>query len=368
MRYFKIIIFLIVPVAGCVSDYLPELTENDELLVVEGLITDQPGENTINIYRTLAIWTKDWRTPLKKCKVWITDDLDNSDTLRQVVVGTYVTDSATFIGIPGRKYTLHFTSLEADGMRNYESIPMKMKPVPPIDSIYYEKRDYTYSYLPYEGCQIYLDTHDQEDSCNFYRWKYEETWEFRIPFPDVINRICWGYEKSTQILIKNTSFLESDKVVRFPLRLIKNPVDRLEVRYSILVNQYSLNEDEYDYWQRLQNSLLQVGGLYDIIPSSIPGNVYCREDKLEKVLGYFSVSSVKSKRYFITDHFKGWNTMYLDCADSVYRGPEHIEGNGVNWWVIYDFSDSVPPSTVLTNKRICGDCTGRGTSVRPDFW
>ncbi len=367
MRYSRIIIFLIIPIAGCVSEYFPLLNENEELLVVEGLITDQPGENTINIYRTLAIWTRDWRTPLKKCKVWITDDLGSADTLRQVVVGTYVTDSATFIGVPGRKYTLHFTSLETDGIRTYESLPMKMKPVPPIDSIYYEKRYYTYVYLPYEGCQIYLDTHDPEDSCKFYRWDYKETWEFRLPF-DVKNRICWGNEISGEILIKNTSLLESDRVVKYPLKLIKNPVDRLGVKYSLLVKQYSLNEDEFDYWQKLQSTMQQVGGLYDFIPSTIPGNIYCLEDRYEKVLGYFSVSAVKSKRYFITDHFEGWNKMYVDCADSTHFGTDHIEGYGVTLWVIYDWTDSIPPRTILTNKRVCGDCTARGTIFRPDFW
>jgi hypothetical protein len=80
------------------------------------------------------------------------------------------------------------------------------------------------------------------------------------------------------------------------LKFISNLTDRLRVGYSILVDQYSLNEDEYLYWEKLQSITEQVGGLYDIIPSPVPSNVYCVDDPNEKVLGYFSVSANTSKR------------------------------------------------------------------------
>ena len=121
----------------------------------------------------------------------------------------------------------------------------------------------------------------------------------------------------SEINIKNTSVLEQDKIERFPLNFISNQTDRLKVKYSMLVNQYSLNEDEYLYWEKLQNMSEQVGGLYDMIPSAIPSNVYCIDDPNEKVLGYFSVSASSSKRIFIKDHFAGIFTPYTDelCVD-----------------------------------------------------
>jgi len=364
-RTWIIIIYFIT--AGCVAEYFPDIRENDEVIVVKGLITDQPGENTVEIYRSLSIWTSEFRNPIKKCTVWITDDLGNTDTLRKVQDGKWVTDSAEFTGIPGRSYILSFTSLEKDGMHTYESIPMKMKPVPAIDSIYYEKKEFIISHLSVEGAQIYLDTHDTDDSCRFYRWEYEETWEFRIPYPDVINRTCWGNQKSTEILIKNTSFLESDKVSGFPLKVITNPVDRLLVKYCLSVWQYSLTEDEYDYWQRLQNSVKQVGGLYDVIPASVTGNIYCRENRMEKVLGYFSVSAVKSQRRFITDNFRGMNMLYHGCVDSTVYGTDPVfVGN--SWWLLIDYTDSIPPRRYYTRDRACADCTIRGRNTRPSYW
>ncbi len=362
------------------------------MLVVEGLITDQPGQDTVKIYKTLSVWTKEWRTALENCSVWITDDMSNLYHLRRVEDGIYVTDPATFRGMPGRKYTLHFTAKTNGELHSYESLPMKMIPVPPIDTIYFEKRNYTYQNIPTEGCQIYLETHDPADSCRFYRWDYQETWEIRLPF-NVENKVCWASEKSKDIMIKNTSLLSKNMIERYPMKLITNPVERLGIKYSLLVNQYSLNEDEYYFWEKLQNSVEIVGGLYDIIPSTIPGNIYCHEDKLEKVLGYFSVSAVKSKRLFIKDKFIGKYQMYENCVtdtaylripndtnflywgfltypDSPYpRNLDTISQESWNttWWVLNEFRDSIPPMRYRDKQKVVRRLHGKRNQYKTLF-
>ncbi|HOO99740.1 MAG TPA: DUF4249 domain-containing protein [Bacteroidales bacterium] len=372
MRWLIFILVILPVLTGCVTEYIPDLNEDEELLVVEGLITDRPEENYIRIYKTYPLWSKTFRTAVKNCTVWISDDNGRTDTLENRSEGVYVTDPDTFTGEPGRIYTLHFSALTGDGIHNYESLPMKMIPVPPIDTIYYERRNYVINHLPAEGCQIYFDSYDPSSQCYFYRWEYDETWEFRLPFYDTRNRVCWSSEKSSEILIKNTSLLNESRVTRFPLKLIKNPVERLTVKYSILLTQYSLNEEEYNYWEKLGNSAQLVGGLYDIIPSTIPGNIFCLEDKLEKVLGYFSVSAVTSRRFFISDNFIGRNGLYDECLSDVSEvftsDPDTIEGIWQSFWILYDYTDSVPPSVILTNRKYCGDCTSRGSNVRPSFW
>jgi hypothetical protein len=367
MRNIRLILLFLIISGGCVTEYIPDLHENEELLVVEGLITDQPGPNTINIYKTYPVWTKDFRTPLKQCRVWISDETGKINTLEEKSEGVYITDPADFRGTPGKTYTLHFTAISGGELHTYESLPVTMIPVPPIERIYFEKRDYIYNHLPFEGCQIYIDAHDPAGLCRFYRWEYSETWEFRLPF-DVPNKLCWASENSKEILLKNASLIDENRVSKYPMKLIDNPVDRLGIKYSILVDQYSLTEEEYLYWERLKNSREQVGGLYDIIPSTITGNIFCREDKLEKVLGYFSVSGLSSRRMFISEHFTGWNTLYLNCVTDTIAGTDPIPGENESFWVLYDYTDSVPPVRYVTNKKVCGDCTSRGTTVRPSFW
>jgi hypothetical protein len=140
------------------------------------------------------------------------------------------------------------------------------------------------------------------------------------------------------------------------------------VKYSILVNQYSLNEDEYLYWEKLQNIGEQVGGLYDIIPSSVPSNVFSLVDPNEKVLGYFSVSAITSKRIFIKDYFAGTVTPYTDarCIADTIPGNGPIKDLNYTVWILVQ--SSLPPYIVTTNDEGCADCTLRGTNVKPDFW
>ena len=128
-----------------------------------------------------------------------------------------------------------------------------------------------------------------------------------------------------------------------------------------------MSEDEYIYWEKIQNITEQVGGLYDIIPASVSSNIRCIEDPSEQVLGYFSVSAKVSKRIFIQDNFEGIINQYPDC---VTRRTPYVDppGLGINIWILDDEPYAIPPYRILTNKKGCADCTVRGSNVEPDFW
>jgi hypothetical protein len=266
---------------------------------------------------------------------------------------------------------LHINTNNSVSNHTYESTPIELKPVPPIDSVYYEKVTIvaaTNTSAAEEGAQVYLNTQDPANQCKYYRWEFTETWEFILPYA-VPNKTCWVSANSNMINIKNTSAISEDKIVRYPLNFVSNQTDRLKVKYSILVNQYSLNEDEYQYWDKLQNMSQQVGSLYDIIPSSVSSNVYCLDNPNEKVLGYFSVSAKSSKRIFIKDHFAGMPDPYSanNCiADTISGGAPLPQGLNSTVWII--ITSIMPPYVVTTYSKGCYDCTVRGANVEPAFW
>jgi len=354
---------------GCIVQFIPETDENQELLVVEGLITDQPYPNTIKLSTSLPLGEANSAKPLVGCKVSISDDLGENFNLLETVPGTFITPG-NFLGMVGRSYTLHIKTGASNGNLNYESIPMKMLPCPPIDSIYYEKKAINFQNVTdqdAEGCNIYLDTHDPENQCDFYRWEYSETWEFRLPYM-VPNNTCWISSNSDRINIKSTASLTRDRITRYPLNYVSNATDRLKFKYSMLVNQYSLTEDEFTYWEKLQNISDNVGGLYDITPASIPSNIWCVDAPGEKVLGYFSVSATSSKRIFIKDKFKGIVDLYTSCiADTIYPGTP-IQNLGTYVWVIIDYQVPTQSYKVTTRIKGCYDCSVRGTTIEPFFW
>lgn len=359
-------------ISGCITPFLPETDEDPNLMVVEGLITDQPEVNMVKLSRSMPLGKTAKLRPLKGCIVSITDDVGNLFYLNESnTAGTYLTDTSIFRGVVGRKYTLHINTNNAtDSHYTYESLPIEMRAVPPIDTLYYEKvviHEKDENHQLQEGSQVYLNAYDRKGECRFYRWSYIETWKFQLPY-SVPNQTCWITSNSSDINIKNTSILSEDRVTRLPVKFISNETDRLAVRYSILVNQFSVGEDEFSYWDKLQNISEDVGGLYDIVPSSIPGNIFCIEDPGEQVLGYFSVSAKSSKRIYIDENFRGLVNPYLECPSDTIFNNNQIPGLNTFAWVIIDQSYAQPPYKIITNIKSCADCTIRGTTTRPDFW
>lgn len=367
-----IIIAILLFLSSCITQFIPRTTEDKELLVVEGLITDKPGVNTIKLSKSVPLGIVSNAKPLSGCDISISDDLGNVFGLHESEAGTYETDPQNFRGEIGRSYILHISTNNAYRNLRYESYPVQMKPVPPIDSLYYEKltlQEGSGAIASQEGCQIFLDTHDPTNVCKFYRWEYKETWEIHLPYA-VPNAICWVSNNSNVINVKNASVFTENRINKYPLDFISNLSDRLRVKYSILVNQYSLNEDEYDYWGKLQNISEQVGGLYDIIPSGVPSNVYCLSDPEEKVLGYFSVSANSSKRLFIKDRFAGILSPYTDdtCISDTIFAPNPVPDLNLHVWVIIEHPLPPPSYKVITRLKGCYDCTVRGTNIEPDYW
>ena len=361
---------ILVILTRCVTEFVPVTKENQELLVVEALITNKPEAYTIKLSRSLPLGERLTSNPQKGASVTITDDNGGVYTTTETTPGSYSTDPSVFIGETGRKYALHITLTEIGGVpKHYESLPVEMTVVPAIDSLYYEKVSLSHlaGYTPNDGAQVYLDTHSADNSCKYYRWEFVETWEFHLPYM-VPNNICWISNSSSLINVKSTAAIAEDKIMRYPLNFISNETDRLSIKYSILVNQYSLNEDEFNYWDKFKNISEQVGGLYDITPSSVPTNIWCTDDPSERVLGYFSVSACSSKRLFIKSNFRGLINLYSNCiADTIWT-PGPIPHLGTSIWVIIEHTIPPPSYRVTTYEKGCYDCTVRGTNDEPSYW
>jgi len=352
---------------GCVKEFIPEIHQSPYLIVVDGLITNQPEVYTIKLSWSIPVREKT-SVPLTGCDVTVHDDLGNVYQFRESSTpGTYNSDITTFQGMAGRTYTLHINTKNATPKRySYESFPVEMKPVPPIDSLFYEKvliKRATLEMVATEGCQIYLNTYDPDVDCRFLRWDYTETWKCQIPYANVVNKICWISNNSNNINIKNTLSLSESLIYRHPISFISNESDRLSIRYSINVNQYSLSKNEFLYWDDLGKITDNVGGLYDIIPYSITSNVFCIEDPDEQVLGFFSVSARTSKRIYVDEMFSGLkNIYYPECLDVLIGTSYPSSGQNEWWWVIVYYG------LWMTHHKWCADCTARGTTTRPEFW
>jgi hypothetical protein len=274
------------------------------------------------------------------------------------------------------------------------SDPVTPKQTPPIDSV-------SWTIGPDEIAQtqalyIFVNTHDPANNTHFYRWDFTETWKHEALYKDYYtvqngyyflspdttskNWNCWNNASSTNILLGSSAALSADIISQAPLTKIFQNDPRMDIRYSILVRQYALDAPAYDYWALVQKQSQTLGGLFDIQPARLTGNLHNLKDPAEPVYGYVSASSIKEKRIFINNQeLPGWIPTPMQCTQYVFR-PDSIPGDSI-WYRRYYknidpnftfFEFSKDPKNIriqLFISTACVDCTFQGGStIKPPFW
>ena len=370
-RLTEILFILLFAGTGCVTQFYPEIDVEDQSIVIEARITDRPGPYEVGISWSQPLFSDDFNLkPVDGYAVTVLDDEGNEYLFSNVGGGRYQSNEAEFRAMPGRKYKLHVEGAE----HIYESDFVEMKPVPAIDSVY-AGPEYNEFYKPGEstyGYQVYVDTYDPSGVCRYFMWTFSETWEIRTPFNyrTIINRICWKSAISTDINILSTTALTESRVTKHPVTFITTETDRLIVKYSILVRQYSISEEEFTYQDDLRKTAFEAGGLYDAIPGAVNGNIKCTDNPEINVLGFFGVSAVAEERLFIENVYTQFPDFYAYCPiDSVRVSDYDPKNYGPGVYILGEwFEPPLPIYYILTIHRECIDCAMYGSPVKPSYW
>ncbi len=318
---------LLLQVIACKEKYdLPFTGPARGYLVVEGYINRGAGPTTFKLSRTIALVDTINVNPERSAIVTVEGNDNSSVTLTEIGTGTYSVNQLFLTA--GRQYRLHIKT--KDGKDYYSDFtPLKATPV--IDGISWERID--------KGVELFVNTHDAQNNTRYYRWEYEETWEFHSSHYSVLEYIfnpatgaprkvqyrdpvsanklfyCWKSEKSSSILIGSSVKLSTDSI-HLPVQLIPNASWKLSVLYSILVKQYAISADEYEFLRRMKKNTEQVGSLFDAQPSELKGNIHNSKDPNELVLGFVGITEPQEKRIFIKNsEVPNWN--YQQACEKV---------------------------------------------------
>ncbi|MFC2136624.1 DUF4249 domain-containing protein [Bacteroidota bacterium] len=369
-----IIIFLGFILQTCVEPFEPVIDKYDNLLVIDGSISNFPGPYIVNISRSYP-YNEKRPEMVHSANVKIIDDSGNKYILseNESKKGTYETDS-NFQAQIGVGYKLQVITPEKN---TYESEIEKIKTPMEIDDIYYslETRYNIEKEIDIIGAQIFLDTHDPENNTRYYAWEYDETWKFGVPFssPKFYDKTyCFNSYKPKGLIIGTSENLIKDEIKRFPITFVGANTPKLRFKYSILIKQYSLSEHAYQYYKYLKSVNETGGSLFDKTPTSIYGNMHNINDLNEPVLGLFQVSGVSEKRifiekkdfdeyFFVEPGFRWCKFEYSDTADT--NKTDSLLG------FAYIIIDTTTGGQInFTKDSACFDCTQTGTNVVPDFW
>lgn len=377
------IIFLLT--LSCVDPYEIKDSLSTNMLVVEGVISNQLKRHQIFLSRATALGDKKLVRE-EGATVTISDQNGNTILLSEQSPGIYETPELS--AQAGNTYTLHIKTGEGN---EYASREVPFKDGPDIGDVYprYVYNDDAGS----KGIQIYVDTEDPASQTHFYRWNWIETYQVNAPFPSVWVWIgnnsveprwkgidtCYATDTLRNILIRNTKDLDQDKVTGQTLQFIPEYSHVFRHRYSILVQQFCLSEESYSYWENLRTISEQQGSLSDIQPGSLPGNIHSITNTDETVLGYFEACRVSEKRIFFSaiDFYAAglkmpgpFRSYCYDIApilvpqselDEQWKKYEHTHH-------IWDAFGNVPNTTFQFMPKSCCDCRDQGPTERPSYF
>ncbi|MGZ3943741.1 MAG: DUF4249 domain-containing protein [Mucilaginibacter sp.] len=367
---------------GCRKAYNPRaIKQAPRVLVVEGAINSTSDLTIFRLTRTIPA-DSSGESPVVGATLTVEGDNNTSYVLTEGNIGYYY-----YTGLnldTTRKYRLHIKT--ADAPDEYVSDYVPVKTTPPIDSIGFTVKN--------NGIQVYVNTHDSNNKTRYYRWDYEETWQFHSEFtsgyysdgytlqPRTIDQqiySCFADSLSSNIVLSSSAKLSSDVIFQAPVVFISSTSEKIETKYSILLHQYALTPDAYNFWANLRKNTEELGTIFDAQPSNINGNIYSISKNSEPVVGFVTACAVQSKRIFISkDQLpQSWRPVTpYQCSEDTFLY-HNKSGQDQTRALI-----ALPPLDYATSAvakdglivgflgadRSCVDCTLRGFTQRPTFW
>ncbi|WP_051313093.1 DUF4249 domain-containing protein [Sporocytophaga myxococcoides] len=359
--------------SGCEEPYSPPaINASNNYLVVEGTICS--GTTTFRLTRSSNLSKPNKNNFVSDAKVHIESTSNETYNLSNKDSGYY--ELKGLVLNQNQKYRL---KIEADG-KEYVSEYAEVKSAPAIGDITWESQP--------DGVQLFVNTSDPSGKARFYRWEYEETWQFhsalmstlifkdstkyfRTPEEDIYE--CFASARSNGIYLGTPLSPKSTEIIHQPLIKLTLKSTRLQMLYSILVKQNVIDEKEFEYWQNLKKMTESVGTIFDPQPAQYRGNIKCTSNDSELVLGYVSASNSSEKRIFIDRA----NLPSNYILETEYDGCNVYEEDSRT---IYGYkSGTYVPINSVTNMETgkvtyyygfvtCIDCRRNGTQTKPDYW
>lgn len=358
---------------SCVKPFIPPVKKNaGDYLVVEGKIL-AGAESTIKLSRTRPLGDTTASRPEKNAQVFIESSNGDVYSFQTTSDGVYVSVGSAVS--PALKYRLKIITSAG---KTYESDYVAVKETPAIDSVEWDQDDNN-------DVHVYVNTHDPSNKSRYYMWDYVETYEYHAAFesyatfkngeiifldPEEYRYACYTTLNSNDILLGTSASLTNDVIRKAHITRIPNDNSKISFRYSILVNQYAITADAYNYWQILKQNSEPGGEIFDPQPSQLHSNIHCTSDAEEPVIGFVSACSVKQQRIFML-----WSELEgrviidnsVTCKEtliSVEEAPKFLADGTKD--IAYFVGNG---GIVAIAPVICVDCRLRGgVTEKPSFW
>ncbi|MBX2964534.1 MAG: DUF4249 domain-containing protein [Cyclobacteriaceae bacterium] len=328
----RFLFWILVIFSACVDPLQIPIPDEDKRIVVDGMITNTPGPYQVKLFYTNKISTSRLQPfePVTGALVAIKNDAGQTYVLTEIKAGLYESDPNTLTGEIGRSYQV---VIQTPDEKTYQSAPQLLTnpgEITDVDLVFAPSALPSYNATITDALEIFIDSKGVTGDNNLFRWRWKTIHKVRaypeleviltpggpVPNPEPcsghIRRgsgtvqvgdctccYCWSYDYSEKARVSKNQFVNANTFLNQSIGLI--PVTSMHFfdKYHLEVQQLSLSEEAYDFWDLVEKQQNGNADLFQPNAIKIRGNMYCVDNPDEEVLGFFGVSGVASISMFI---------------------------------------------------------------------
>ncbi len=298
------IAILFICLYSCVEEIDLDIDTDEQFVVVDGFISDRLDEYEVRISTSaiIGVGNDNIFDDVSGAQVSVIDENGTSVMFQEAeeVPGTY---RGTLQVNPNIAYEVRIEMPDGEIIR---SEPARAPESPSIDSITFEvlveeELNSAGNLVTNDFIDIFVNTTVTDQSKPFLRWRVSGQYEFKEVFPGALDQLrCYISNNLdlNNIIIFGTDDLNSN--VLTDQFLVRTSIDdRFNTLYCFHVDQFSISEQEYNYWTNVLKLTDLDGGIFDPPPGALSNNLFSETNPDNNVFGYFSVSAVSEQRLFI---------------------------------------------------------------------
>jgi hypothetical protein len=313
---------LALSVISCQEPYnVDDIESSKNIIVFEGAITNDPGPYKVSIYMAKPFGSRSSSMPVgvSNANVTIKDDNGEVERLFESRNGDYFTSPNGIRGTIGRTYRL---TVKLRNGNIFESVPTKLVAADTINSLYAEPGTYEvatvnemgeYNKKTYEGLYVYADISSGSDVTNYYKFNNLVIWQttrikdygtefsYTIFIRKLVKPDNLPIVKSS-VLYNDSQFVKKQKLLFLSYVRDLSEGDTanklspyVNAGWVVSTTVSTISKESYKYYDAITTQLSGKSQLFDPIATQVKGNIICRTDSTQLVLGIFEVYTKSQK-------------------------------------------------------------------------
>ncbi len=300
------VLALLIGISSCIDEIKLNVDTEQRSLVVDGFVTDSLGDFQLKLSQSsvIGIGNDNILDPIPNATVALMDTDGETYPYVESIESPGIYELFNFKAERGKSY---FVDIVLPDGKHYQSTPAELRSSSKIDNISYDVNEETFrdnaGELVTENIISAKIATDFSDAAvpPFLRWRVSGQYQVQENFPMALNpKRCYV---SVNLDINDIRIFDATQVngnELFEQVIAEAAYDfRFGEQFCFHVSQFSISEEEYNYWRNIKEIIDIDGSLFDPPPGTVVGNIRNVDDPDDVAVGYFSVASIFFRRYFV---------------------------------------------------------------------